>query len=121
MDTITQLTEAWTNLTRAATSPAFAEQLEERSGVSLHRSALVTLWRLVNDGPQRGGQFTDRVMLFPPNDRSRYFAVAVGSEEASLMEKLPKLTGVVVTVRRRRDALPDGTEKFVHHYYPKRS
>jgi DNA-binding MarR family transcriptional regulator len=61
MDTITQLTEAWTNLTRAATSPAFAEQLEERSGVSLHRSALVTLWRLVNDGPQRISDLAEAV------------------------------------------------------------
>jgi DNA-binding MarR family transcriptional regulator len=60
-DTIAQLTEAWTALTRAATSPAFAERLEERSGVSLHRSALVTLWRLVTDGPQRISDLADAV------------------------------------------------------------
>jgi DNA-binding MarR family transcriptional regulator len=60
-DTIARLTEAWTNLTRAAASPAFAERLEERSGVSLHRSALVTLWRLVTDGPQRISDLADAV------------------------------------------------------------
>jgi DNA-binding MarR family transcriptional regulator len=60
-DSIARLTEAWTALTRAATSPAFAAQLEERSGVSLHRSALVTLWRLVHDGPQRISDLADAV------------------------------------------------------------
>jgi len=58
---IDQLTEAWTAITRAATSPAFAERIEERSGVALRRSAIITLWRLVTDGPQRISELADGV------------------------------------------------------------
>ncbi len=51
-DTIAALTETWATITRTAGGPELLERIREQSGVSLHRSALVTLWRLANDGPQ---------------------------------------------------------------------
>jgi DNA-binding MarR family transcriptional regulator len=51
-DTVVRLTDAWTAITRAATSSAQTERLREASGVALSRSSLGTLWLLASDGPQ---------------------------------------------------------------------
>ena len=48
----------------------------------------------------------------------RYFAVALGVPEEVIAAKLPSLRGSTILVRRRKNVLPDGTEKMVNHYYP---
>lgn len=55
------LTEAWAAITRATASPALLERVREVSGVHLHRSALFTLWRLANLGPQQVSELANGV------------------------------------------------------------
>lgn len=50
--TIQALTETFAVMTRTAASPALMHRIHELSGVTLHRSALATVWRLANFGPQ---------------------------------------------------------------------
>ena len=60
-DTVKALAETFGAITRAAGSPALIERIRELSGVGLHRSALVTLWRLANSGPQLISELADGV------------------------------------------------------------
>jgi hypothetical protein len=90
-----------------------ASDVLERNG----RSFAALTWEIAEGQLQRS-VFEDQVMIFPPNDRSRYFAAALGVAEDTIAQRLAALRGSVVLVRRRRNVLPDGTEKMVNHYYP---
>jgi DNA-binding MarR family transcriptional regulator len=60
-DTVAALTETFASMTRTTGSPVLIERLRALSGVALHRSALVTLWRLANFGPQQISELADGV------------------------------------------------------------
>src|SRR5688572_20406737 len=60
-DTVAALTETFASMTRITGSPVLIERLHALSGVPLHRSALVTLWRLANFGPRQISELADGV------------------------------------------------------------
>lgn len=46
------LEQTWMTLSRVIAGPTLSARISERSGIELHRGALMALWRLVTDGPQ---------------------------------------------------------------------
>ncbi len=58
---IDSLDDAWSALTRIAAGSALLGHIRDLSGVTLHRSALVTLRRLATDGPQLVSELAERV------------------------------------------------------------
>jgi DNA-binding MarR family transcriptional regulator len=60
-ETAAALTETWSAITRAVASPALLERVRQFSGIELHRSALFTLWRLANLGPQQVSELANGV------------------------------------------------------------
>jgi hypothetical protein len=72
----------------------------------------------VTEGPQRGANFTDRVIVWPIGERTDHVARALALGKDTLGKTIDSGKGKQFWVRRKEMIRPDGASRKANYYFP---